>query len=565
MSALLAQAMNLYLANDLTGALALLTPLLETTDDLDLELLLLMGQCFGKAEQWREAAVAYRRAGDLGPPNAPMLYTLAANFLTRAGDDLGATDAWRLAARSGTFDPDREDMYRRCLHDYLFLEESRAENERLLDGLRKGDERLLGVEFPLATVIWCDDESIAARLTKMSFATPFSKANRAARKARTHAFGEKIRVGYLSGDFFSAHATMALMRGVLEMHDPEAFEVKLFCHTTPKNILMDDGWRDLEPSLVSVMALSDAEAAEVIRAAKIDILVDLKGHTRDSRSGILNAGAAPIQVAYLGFPGSGCGIDYDYIIGDRIVLPESSKPYYHEKFCRLPHSYQANDDFYRPDPPAPPRRNLGLPEDAVVLASFNVARKITHRTATLWARILKGAPQAVLWILPYSELGFDNFVNWMEAQGIARERIFQAGWTPYDAHIGRVKAADLGLDAFPCNGHTTTSDLLWAGVPVATIKGRHFASRVSESLLTAIGLDDLVAEDDDAYVAMMVALASDRSRLKALRARLAENRTTMPLFDTLRLTRHLEAGYRHMVERAKAGAEPDHFDVEAID
>ncbi|OLP61120.1 hypothetical protein BJF93_03475 [Xaviernesmea oryzae] len=436
-----------------------------------------------------------------------------------------------------------------------------AEDERFLAGMKAGDAKLFGVEFPSSNINWCDDESINSRMTYTLIETPFTPQSTAARRRRPHVFQEKIRVGYLSSDFFASHATLVLFRGVLELHDPDLSEVTFFCHTDPDHAATDTGWRALQPSLVSVRDMTDAQAAETIRAAGIDILIDLKGHTKGGRGGILNAGAAPIQVAYIGYPGSGCGIDYDYIIGDRFVLPDSSKPYYHEKFCRMPESYQANDDFYRPDPPPLPRSALGLPADRFVFASFNAARKISHRTARLWARIMRQVPDSVLWILCLGNLARDNFSNWMVDQGISRDRIIMTGGLDYGRHIARLKAADFGLETYPVNGHTTSSDKLWAGLPIATFKGRHFASRVSESLLNAIGLPEMVAEDEEAYEALVVALAKDRQRLAALREKLQNNRTTTPLFDTLHFTRHLECAYRMMIDRAKAGLDPDHFDV----
>ncbi|OLP61121.1 hypothetical protein BJF93_03480 [Xaviernesmea oryzae] len=564
MSASFAKALQRYKADDVSGAIAALKPMLQPKR-IPLEVLLLAGQCFTKAEHWREAASYYSRAADLHAANAPMLRALAANLLARTDDSYEAMQTARKAARNGVFDADAEDIYRRNLQDFVCLDEAQVENERFLAGLKAGDEKLLGVEYPFMNINWCDDESINARMTNTKLKIPLTAQARAARRARPHAFQDRLRIGYLSCDFYSQHATMLLFRGVLDLHDPEQVDVTLFCYTNPKNTVLDDGWRGQQPKLIDIHTLSDEQAVARIREEEIDILVDLKGHTRGGRGDILNIGAAPIQVAYLGFPGSGVGIDCDYIIGDPIVLPESSKPYYHEKFCRLPESYQANDRLHRPDPPATSRASLGLPEGAFVFASFNAVRKVTPRTAALWARILLSVPNSVLWILCAGDFARDNLASWMEGKGVARSRILFAPFAHYPEHIARLKVADFGLDTFPVNGHTTSSDKLWAGLPLATIKGRHFASRVSESLLAAVGLSELVAEDDDAYVDLVVSLAKDRERLSALRHHLSKVRAEAPLFDTARFTRHLEKAYRMMAERAQTGQEPDHFDVPALD
>ncbi|OLP53627.1 hypothetical protein BJF92_05595 [Rhizobium rhizosphaerae] len=561
MSAALARALKLYKSNDPAAAIKALAPDLQAKKTLPLEVLLLAGQCFAKTEDWERASDYYNRAAKLAKANAPMLRALAANLLARTDKAYESMQTARTAARSGAFDAHAEEVYRRNLQEYLLLEESRQENERFLAALERGDKDMIGVEYPFMNINWCDDERINAMMTNIKLSAPLTELSRAARRARPHTFNKPLKIGYLSCDFYSQHATMLLFRGVLEHHDPDVVDVTLFCYSDPKSYSYDDGWRSLQDNLVVIRDLSDEEAAAAIREAGIDILVDLKGHTRGGRGGILNLGGAPVQVAYLGFPGSGCGIDCDYIIGDHFVLPDSSQPHYHEMFCRLPESYQANDNTRRADPPAATRASLGLPENRFVFASFNAVRKITHRTATLWARILREVPDSVLWMMCPSVFAQDNFLVWMTEQGIARERIIFAPFADYAQHVARLKAADLGLDTFPVNGHTTSSDKLWAGLPVATIKGRHFASRVTESLLNGVGLPELVAEDDEAYVALCVALARDRMRLDALRRKLADGRDSAPLYDTARFTRHLEEAYRIMAARAEAGLEPDHFDV----
>lgn len=385
------------------------------------------------------------------------------------------------------------------------------------------------------------------------------------RRARPHKWAEKIRIGYLSADFFPTHATMRLLGDVLRRHDRQRFEITLFCHTPPHQTNGPEARaaRAAWGEVVDLNGLDNGAAAARIRARNIDILVDLKGHTTHSRVALLNYGLAPVQATWLGFPGSVVEIDLDYVIGDRFVLPDTSKPFYHEKFCRLPESYQPNDPQSRPLPEAASRAALGLPEDRFVFASFNGSAKISRETVALWARLLRETPGSVLWIMCKSSAMDANLRQRLEKLGVEPGRLIATTAAPYDEHLARLQAADLALDTFPCNGHTTTSDMLWAGLPVLTMKGRHFASRVSESLLHAAGLPELVAASADDFVMLGRTLHDEPERLAALRERLAKNRFTAPLFDSDRFCRHLETAYETMARQARQGKAPDHFDVAA--
>ncbi len=446
-----------------------------------------------------------------------------------------------------------------CDYDALDEEESRLPRDAWTSA------GLLAHETPHDNIRWCDDEA-ANRLALNSHTIhPMpGRSTGSARRARPHVRGPKIRIGYLSADFFPTHATMRLLGDVLRCHDRQRFEITLFCRTPPQFTespaarAARAGWGEI----ADLNGLSDDEAAARIRARQIDILVDLKGHTGHSPAALLNHGLAPVQATWLGFPGSVTEIDLDYAIGDRFVLPDSSKPYYHEKFCRLPESYQPNDPLSRPLPEAARRADLGLPEDGFVFASFNGSAKINRQTIALWARLLQETPGSVLWIMCRS-MAIGSICRRFETHGIGRERLITAAPAPYEQHIARIQAADLALDTFPCNGHTTTSDMLWAGLPVLTMKGRHFASRVSESLLNAAGLPDLVAASAEEFVALGRDLYREPERLAALRQRLAANRFIAPLFDSERFCRHLETAYETMDGRARQGKAPDHFDVAA--
>ncbi|WFU02439.1 glycosyl transferase [Rhizobium sp. CB3171] len=414
---------------------------------------------------------------------------------------------------------------------------------------------------PFFHLHWCGDEAINKFAVHDTAPLPAGHAE--ARRKAPHTWGDKIRIGYLSSDFWPGHATMKLMQRTLELHDKDRFEIVLFDHSKPSSQQEEEFDYSKLGTMVDVRSLSDQAAAEAIRAHQIDILVDLKGHTKDSRVRILNHKAAPIQTAWLGFPGSAVNIDLDYIIGDPYVLPDYSKPHFHEKFCRLPECYQPNDPIYRPKPRPTTRALHGLPEDAFVFASFNGNRKITSHMIDIWCNILKRTKNSVLWLLcnPRAEA---NLWTRLEARGISRKRIIFTTRIRYEDHIDRQQLADLGLDTFPVNGHTTTSEQLWGGLPVLTMKGTNFASRVSESLLNAIGVPELVAAGVKAYEDMAVELARQPERIAALKETLAANRYIKPLFDAERLTRYVETAYEMMVARAKQGLDPDHMDVPAL-
>ncbi len=425
-----------------------------------------------------------------------------------------------------------------------------------------GDLEFVSRDGTFFNIHWSGDEHIN-QLARSN--TPaFSPEMTVKRRALPHQWGQKIRIGYLSSDFFDKHATMKLIRGVLELHDRDRFDVTLFCHSAPDSMESNEADRSLWGDVVTVRDMTNQEALDEIRARNIDILVDLKGHTAGNRTSILNMGGAPVQVTWIGFPGSVVNVDLDYTIGDHYVLPDSSKPHYHEKFVRLPETYQPNDPANRPLANKVSRSEVGLPEDAFVFASFNANRKITPKVVELWCEILKKTPDSVIWILHNSDASRTNILAKFIACGIPAKRVFFMKKLQFELHLNRITAADLGLDTFPVNGHTTTSEQLWSGLPVLTMKGTNFASRVSESLLNAIGAPELITENERDYVEQAVAYAKDPASLKPIRDRIDANRFVTPLFDAERYCRHLESAYETMVERAKQGLEPDHFDVPAL-
>jgi protein O-GlcNAc transferase len=375
---------------------------------------------------------------------------------------------------------------------------------------------------------------------------------------------KKIRIGYVSGEF-RQQATAILMAGLYERHDRDRFEI----------IALDSGGNDQSPMRarlekafdrwIGIAGLSDEQAADVIRDARLDILVNLNGYFGEARMGIFARKPAPIQVNYLGFPAT-LGAPYiDYIIADKVVIPAADQRFYDEQVVYLPGCYQANDDRGRPMTATPSRAEAGLPEKSFVFCNFNTAYKLTPETFDSWMRILTQVDGSVLWLLESAEPFATNLRREAEARGVAPGRLIFAPDLPTEQHLARLGLADLFLDGLPYNAHTTGSDALWAGVPLITCKGTTFAGRVAASLLGAIGLSELVTDSAEEFEALAVKLASDPKALKKLRAKLAKNRQTRALFDTDQFRKNIEAAYTKMWERWLAGEKPKGFAVKAGD
>ena len=428
--------------------------------------------------------------------------------------------------------------------------------------IKSGDLSVFEFDQPFFNLHWCGIEQIN-QLALLSTGA-YEGNEHEKRRAMPHSWGNKIRIGYVSGDLWDQHATMKLLRGVFERHDRDRFEITLFCNTPPQFLEHNKADRSKWGKVVTIRDMSVDAAVEEIHKHEIDLLIDLKGYTINNRHEIFNRAAAPVHVSWLGFPGSTVGLDLDYIIGDPWVLPDSSQSWYQEKFCRLPECYQPNDPENRPLAEATPRSELGLPEDAFVFASFNTNRKITIAMTAVWADILKRVPNSVLWVMHNNPESRANIIKRFEKLGVSPKRLFFMAMVGFKDHLNRIPSADLGLDTYPVNGHTTTSEQLWAELPVLTVKGTNFASRVSESLLANLGVEDLIAENIEAYKDRAVELAQNPEMLKAYRQRLRDNRFVKPLFDTERFTRHLEAAYEMIADRARAGLEPALIDVPAL-
>ena len=412
---------------------------------------------------------------------------------------------------------------------------------------RLGAQRLMAEISPLAAACHTDDPlfqlAVAHRHNRRSVGLPARAEMMAAPAPRAHPSG-RLRIGYVSSDL-RAHAVGFGLTEVMELHDRR--EVEIFAYdcgvrsadaTRSRLRQAVDHWTGLND-------LDDQQAARRIAADGIDILVDLNGYTRDARTRVFALRPAPLNVNWFGFPGSMGSPYHHYIIADDVTIPESHEVYYSEKVVRLP-CYQPNDRRRAVAPSCPPRRELGLPEEALVYCCLNGTQKLTRLTFERWMVILRHVPDSVLWLLSGEEGTNERLRRLAGQHGIAPGRLIFAGSMRNPEHLARYRQADLFLDSFPYGAHTSASDALWMGVPVLTLCGRSFASRVCASLVRAAGLEQLIAATPYDYVRCAIALGRDRRQLAQIKHRLAAGRDGCLLFDTPRLVRGLEGLYRQM-------------------
>ncbi|MCC6471436.1 MAG: tetratricopeptide repeat protein [Alphaproteobacteria bacterium] len=414
-------------------------------------------------------------------------------------------------------------------------------------------------EPPLGNIGRCDDATRNTAVAR-AWAGALERATPRLAPAPPAQAKERLRIGYLSANL-QDHAVGHLTRGLFAAHDRAAVEVQLFSYGRDNGGSYRETIKAGADRFVDLLALSDRQAAAAMRDAGIDILVDLMGWTQGHRQAICAIRPAPVQATFLGFPGSSGAGFFDYAIVDHVVLPADQAGLWPEKPVFLPHAYQPNDNAQAIASTGASRRDFGLPDEGFVFASFNQPFKITEATFRSWLAILRAVPGSVLWLMHQNDAATRNLKAAARQAGVAPERLAFSPNVPKPRHLERLALADLALDTLLYNGHTTTSDCLWAGLPVVALKGRHFASRVSASLLGAIGLAELVADDAQGYERLAVALAQDSTRLATLRATLAANRRTAPLFDTPLFARSLERAYRTMWDRAVAGLPPVAIDL----
>jgi len=510
------------------------------------------GNVFDKLRRYEEALGAYDKALALKPDLAEAWLGRGNVFseLKRYDEALAAYD------NALTLKPDLTAIEGLRLHTKMHLcdwSNFDAECSRLIDSVRDG--KINALPFSLLATPSSAKEQL--QCAKLWIANKYPPSDEPIWQGERFDHN-RIRVGYLSADFHG-HATCYLMAGMIECHDKFRFETIAISWGPDDNSEMRKRLEASFERFINVEKWGDEQIANLVRDLEIDILIDLKGFTTDSRTGILSRRPAPIQVSYLGYPGT-MGAEYiDYIIADQTVIPENSKQCYCEKIIYLPNSYQVNDSKRSISDRAVTRAELGLPPGSFVFCCFNNNYKITPRIFDCWMRILKQVQDSVLWLLEDDATAAANLRNEAVARDVNAERLIFAKRIPLPEHLARHRCADLFLDTLPYNAHTTASDALWAGLPVLTCLGETFAGRVAASLLNALRLPELIATTPQGYEQTAIDLATYPEELMVIKRRLAERRLTAPLFDTKAFTKHIEAAYTAMYERGQAGLPPDHI------
>ena len=426
-----------------------------------------------------------------------------------------------------------------------------ASLEKLRDDIANG----IAVAPPFAVLSLVDDAALHRQAAALE-ARKFVETAAPAITTNTNV-NEKIRVGYFSADFFN-HATTHLITGLISAHDRKRFEVFGFALGPRRGDAEALRIRANFDRFFECQTMSDLEIAEQARSLSLDIAVDLKGYTQNARPGIFAAQAAPVQVNFLGYPGTMAAPFIHYLIGDEVVVPPEHRQHYDERVVFMPHSYQVNDAT-REHPSTelcPSRAALGLPEHGVVYCCFNNSFKITPAVFACWMRILTAVKESVLWLLGDNAMMEANLRAEAASRSVDPQRLVFAQRIGITEHLARHGAADLFLDTTPYNAHTTASDALWMGLPVITQIGESFPARVAASLLHTVGLAGLVTRSESEYEALAISLGSDRVKLGAVRARLSRQRERAPLFDTAGYARNLEAAFATMVSLQKAGQAP---------
>ncbi len=428
-----------------------------------------------------------------------------------------------------------------------------GEIARIREAVACGDQ----VCSPAVFLAMCDEPALLRQCAE-SYAQKHFPASRGLSPSPS-ATG-RIRMAYFSADFHN-HATAWLTAGLFEQHDKSRFEIYAFSFGPPARDSMRHRLEPCFERFFEIGNMSDADAVRLARDIGLDVAVDMKGFTEGSRTQIFAQRVAPIQVSYLGFPGT-MGASYmDYIIADQHVVPEVAQCFYAERIAWLPDSYQPNDTLRSNSLSATARRYHGLPEQAFVFCCFNNSYKITPEIFAIWMRLLKRAPESVLWFFEDNPGAARNLRAEAQSRGIDAQRLIFAGRAEHEEHLARQSLADLFLDTLPYGAHTTASDALRAGLPLLTCTGAAFQGRVATSLLHAAGMPELITGRLEEYEAAALGFAQNPEKLRALRERLAENLQRAPLFDTVAYARHLEAAFAVMWDRHQQGLQPTSFRI----
>lgn len=425
------------------------------------------------------------------------------------------------------------------------------------DNFESAEWKLAGANMPFSLLVMKDDPQICLEAAKTS-ADHWLVRDSKRHLAKERADRSRIRVGFFGSDFHD-HATMYLMSGLFREYDRSKFEWYVYDYGVLTHGALASEMRGAVDQYVYCHGLGLAEFQDLTHTHDLDIAVDLKGYTSGGRPDIFAGGLAPVQINYVGYPATMGSPYHHYIIADENVIPPSSRAFFTEKILYMPHCYQPNDNHRPVGFDRRTRTEHGLPEDAFVMACFNTPYKISPREFDIWMSALREHRDAVLWLLVMSEEPIPNLQRAAEARGVDPSRLVFAAVENHTSHLGRIRHADLFVDTFNVNAHTTASDSLWAGLPVLTMRGNQFAARVAGSLCLAVGMDEFVVDTEDAYQALLFRCLEHRDWLSRKREELADEIVSAPLFDTPRYVRHFEALMEAAHQRHLAGLPPGHL------
>jgi protein O-GlcNAc transferase len=515
------------------------------------------GNVLAAIARYQDALECYAKALALRPDLAEA-WLGRGNVLKELGDNAGALAAFESALRYAPELPGLQGIRFQTKLHFCNWDDFQTERAQLIARIRQGQS-----VRPFDALTICDSAedlylgacAFSERNWPWSNPSPVSRQSAPRRR-------DRIRLAYMSSDF-RGHPVAYLMTDIFERHDRSRFDTTAISIGPDDDSPVRERLRAAFGRFVETRAMTDQEIAALIEDAEIDILVDLMAFTRGARTGVIARRPAPIQVNYLGFPGTMGMRQIDYIVADRVVIPDSQRRFFSEKIAYLPFTYNPNGGDGHDGSTPPTRSDVGLPAEACVFCCFNNSYKILPDVFDVWMRILRKVEGSVLWLLEDRPATSDNLRKEAAARGVAPERLIFARRAPRAEHLARHACADLFLDTLPYNAHTTAGDALREGLPVLTLAGQSFAARVAASLLTALELPELITRTPEDYERLAVALARSPGQLAGVRAKLAANRVAMPAFDTARFTRLLEAAFATMVERQRAGLPPDDFAVSA--
>ena len=513
------------------------------------------GNAYGRLGRWRDAVESYDHALSIEPFH-PQALMNRGNALVELRDNEAAVQSYTDAL---SIDPTIPYLAGTLLHvnmQQCQWADYQARLEALLCDLGAG--RPVCLPFPLLSLT--EDVVLHKRVAQAWIESAHKKA-RAAWVPKERSANEKFKIGYFSGDFCN-HPVAYLTAGLFEAHDRSRFEIFAFSFGPDTQDEMRIRLERTFDHFLDVKDCTDSQLIARARECDLDIAVDLTGLTKGCRPGVFLARVAPIQMSYLGYPGTTGIPEMDYVVVDKTIAEPADAEHYTEKFIRLAHSYQANDPSRKPSDRIFSRAELGLPVTGFVFCCFNNNYKINPGIFDCWMRILQSVPGSVLWLREATAQTAHNLRRAAQERGVDGARlVFASRIESMGDHLARQRVADLFIDALPYNAHTTASDALWAGVPVLTCKGRSYAGRVGASLLAALDLKELITSDLEEYVQAAVALAKDPARLDSLRVKLQQQLRTGPLFDIQRFTRNFEQVMQKVIERKAASLPADHIEA----